>query len=79
MRNILFLLALILDVAMTPGDTNNQAPYSGAAETGTIVFDILPTMQKSSVRIEYDLGESAESPVGASKIGGKPDLPPGFQ
>ena len=39
----------------------------------------LKSMQKTSIRINYISDSKAECPIGASKVGGKPDLPPGFQ
>ena len=40
---------------------------------------LLEPMQKSSIRIEYGDSSDTELPVGSSKIGGKPDLPPDFE
>jgi len=70
---------LALGLAMTSGGMNGQDPYNGSTDTRADDCGKLQTMQKSSVRIEYDVRENAEAPAGASKIGGKPDLPPGFE
>jgi len=40
---------------------------------------LLEQMWKTSIRIEYDSNTDAECQIGASKIGGMPDLPPGFE
>jgi len=40
--------------------------------------ELLRKMPKSSVIIEIDKDSNKESPIGTSKIGGKPDLPPNF-
>lgn len=42
-------------------------------------LDLLKPMLKSSIRVSYDENYGGECPVGSSKIGGKPDLPPDFQ
>jgi len=43
-------------------------------------FDsLLKPMQKSSIRITYDKGFTGKSPIGISKVGGKPDLPVDFK
>ena len=41
--------------------------------------ELLKPMQKSSVRISYDGNFTDACPIGSSKIGGKPDLPPDFE
>ena len=43
------------------------------------ISSLLQSLQKSSIRIEYDAKSEAEVPVGVSKIGGKPDLPSDFE
>jgi len=40
---------------------------------------LLISMQKTSIRISYDEEFKGECPIGISKLGGKPDLPPDFQ
>jgi len=40
---------------------------------------LLKPMIKNSVRVSYDENFTGKVPVGRSKIGGKPDLPPGFE
>jgi len=40
---------------------------------------LLETMDKSSIRIKFDDNFKGECAIGASKIGGKPDLPQNFQ
>ncbi|WP_419823430.1 YwqG family protein [Anoxybacterium hadale] len=40
---------------------------------------LLEPMQKSSIRIAYELNTDKGCPVGSSKIGGKPDLPADFE
>jgi len=41
--------------------------------------DLLEPMRKSSILVQYDAHPGANSPIGASKIGGQPDLPAGFE
>lgn len=50
-----------------------------AKENCTDFSELLKAMPKSSVRISYDEKFNEECPIGSSKIGGKPDLPLGFQ
>ena len=41
--------------------------------------NLLEPMVKSSILVEYDSHPAVRSPIGASKIGGQPDLPAGFE
>ena len=64
---------------MISGCANNQND-SGNSRDGNMNFsDLLQSMGKSSIRIEYDKEFDSETPIGASKIGGKPDLPSDFE
>ena len=40
---------------------------------------LLKPMQKSSIKITYDKKFTGKSPIGTSKVGGKPDLPTDFK
>lgn len=51
----------------------------GDKKRGGIDLGILKRIKKNSIRMTYNAISKVECPVGRSKIGGKPDLPEGFQ
>ena len=65
------LLVLIFCFAILSGCAGNLF--------GGNFSSLLPPMQKSAIRLTYEMDSSAELPIGASKIGGNPDLPPEFE
>ena len=46
---------------------------------GGNLSSLLPPMQKSAIHLAYEMDSAVELPIGASKIGGNPDLPPDFE
>jgi uncharacterized protein YwqG len=72
------LLVLIFCFAVLSGCANNQNK-NDSGRNNMSFLDLLQPMQKSSIRIEFDVKTETESPVGSSKIGGNPDLPSNFE
>lgn len=56
----------------------NQELMKGVVDNMSLE-SLLEPMQKSSIKIAYNVNYDGESPIGSSKIGGKPDLPPDFE
>ena len=54
-------------------------PQQEASEESVKFSRMLKPMIKHAIRVAYDEDFNGEVPVGRSKIGGKPDLPPGFE
>lgn len=75
MRNISRTLVVLISLVVLSGC--NQKVTKGVEDMS--FANLLEPMQKSSIRIAYDIDYDAESPVGSSKIGGKPDLPSDFE
>jgi len=76
MKNIYKALALMMCLAVFSGCMQNP---TGGRNTMKMNRSLLEPMVKSGIRIVYDMVFDGECPVGGSKIGGKPDLPAGFE
>jgi uncharacterized protein YwqG len=76
-RILSLILAHILCVAMLSACYYINGKYLGRSRME--FSSLLAPMQKSSIIIKYDTNAGSTCPVGTSKIGGKPDLPSGFE
>ena len=79
MRSISTAIVIIICLTVISGCTNNLNSNGNSRGSRMNFSNLLKSMGKSSIRIEYDKEFDSETPVGASKIGGKPDLPPDFE
>ena len=73
MKSVVKTITLFVCLTILSGCLGNNSNNESS------ILGLLQPMEKSSIKIEYNLVNEEKLPIGASKIGGDPDLPSDFE